>query len=54
LSGFRTYVGLLRSEEKLNQLLNGRTFARAVDVARRLSGRVAELESFAIEPPAET
>ncbi len=48
LSSFRTYVGLTNSSKKLDRLLQGQTFARAVDVARQLLERSEELPTFSI------
>jgi polysaccharide deacetylase family protein (PEP-CTERM system associated) len=43
---FRTYVGIHQTRRRLDTLLAGRRFDRAVNVARRLQGRAAELTAF--------
>ncbi|MGF1580883.1 MAG: XrtA system polysaccharide deacetylase [Gemmataceae bacterium] len=48
LSSFRTYVGLTNSSKKLDRLLKGQTFTRAVDVARQLLERSEDLQTFSI------
>jgi polysaccharide deacetylase family protein (PEP-CTERM system associated) len=48
LRRLRTYAGLNRSQGRLGRLLEGREFARAVDVARELRGRAGSLNSFRI------
>jgi polysaccharide deacetylase family protein (PEP-CTERM system associated) len=46
LGGFRTYVGIGRSRERLATLLSGRHFCRAADVAGRLAGNPEALPAF--------
>jgi polysaccharide deacetylase family protein (PEP-CTERM system associated) len=46
LNGFRTYVGIGRSRARLTRLLSAQTFIRAVDLAKQLQGRLAELPRF--------
>jgi polysaccharide deacetylase family protein (PEP-CTERM system associated) len=46
LSRFRTYVGLERARRRLEALVSGHRFARAVDVATALDGRRQALENF--------
>jgi polysaccharide deacetylase family protein (PEP-CTERM system associated) len=48
LRRIRTYVGLNRSRGRLGRLLEGREFARAVDVARGLRERAGALSSFQV------
>jgi polysaccharide deacetylase family protein (PEP-CTERM system associated) len=50
LRRLRTYAGLNRSRGRLGRLLEGRTFARAVDVARGLQDRLGSLSRFRIRP----
>jgi polysaccharide deacetylase family protein (PEP-CTERM system associated) len=46
LSGFRTYVGIRRSRDRLARLLVGRRFLRAADLAQRLHERRDGLPRF--------
>ncbi len=48
VNGFRTYVGLMRSNLKFERLLRRRNFVRAIDVARKLSYHPAQLEKFCL------
>jgi hypothetical protein len=46
LSSFRTYIGILRTRDRLSSLLARYRFSRAVDVVRELNGRRQELPVF--------
>jgi polysaccharide deacetylase family protein (PEP-CTERM system associated) len=50
LNGFRTYVGLLGSGDKLNRLLRRHNFTTAIDVAHRLAQGRHQLQTFALDP----
>jgi polysaccharide deacetylase family protein (PEP-CTERM system associated) len=48
LSAFRTYVGIGSSRPRLQQLMAGRRFVRAIDVARRLKLGWNDLPSYSL------
>jgi polysaccharide deacetylase family protein (PEP-CTERM system associated) len=50
LNRLRTYAGIARSRDRLADLLPGRTFARAIDVAEDLRAQSASLPSFTLKP----
>jgi polysaccharide deacetylase family protein (PEP-CTERM system associated) len=46
LSGFRTYVGIKRTRDRLARLLTKHRFVRAIDVARQLEAKRDMLQAF--------
>lgn len=48
LNGFRTYVGLMQSENKLHRLLGNHSYLTAIDVARQLHNSNEKLQSYSI------
>lgn len=49
LSRFRTYVGISRTRKRLECLIDGRTFIRAVDIARELLDHPDDLTVFPLD-----
>jgi polysaccharide deacetylase family protein (PEP-CTERM system associated) len=48
LNRFRTYVGLKRTPSRLAELLARNKFVRAIDLARKLRSRIAQLPEFQV------
>ena len=60
VSGFRTYVGIRRTQQRLKVLMAKYAFTRAADLAKRLDSRLHDLPRFdlvtdnpAVEAPTE-
>jgi polysaccharide deacetylase family protein (PEP-CTERM system associated) len=53
MSGFRTYVGIGRTRQRLDSLLGRQDFARAIDVATQLAPKLGSLATFALADGAD-